>query len=45
MELDPKYADVVVTRWQEFTHRTSVLEGDGRTFAEIQAVRTETTWA
>ena len=39
MELDPKYTDVVVSRWQDFTHRTAVLEGDGRTFAEIQAAR------
>src|ERR1035437_9566997 len=39
MELDPKYADVVVSRWQEFTHRIAVLEGDGRTFAEIHAER------
>jgi hypothetical protein len=45
MELDPKYADVVVTRWQDFTHRPAVLEGDGRTFSEIQATRMETTWA
>ena len=38
-ELDPKYTDVVITRWQDFTQRTAVLEGDGRTFAEIQAER------
>jgi hypothetical protein len=35
MELDPKYCDVAVKRWQEFTGKTATLEGDGRTFAEI----------
>src|ERR1700693_4994885 len=32
MELDPRYADVICRRWQEYTGRTAVLEGDGRTF-------------
>ena len=35
IELDPKYLDVVVSRWQEFTGNEVTLEGDGRTFAEI----------
>ena len=26
MEIDPKYADVIVRRWQEFTGRQAVLE-------------------
>jgi len=39
MELDPKYADVIVLRWQEFTGRAAVLENDGRTFAEINKAR------
>ncbi len=33
IEIDPKYVDVAVTRWQEFTGRDAALE-DGRTFAE-----------
>ena len=37
MELDPTYVDVVVTRWQEFTGESAVLEGDGRGFAERAA--------
>ena len=35
MELDPKYCDVIVKRWQDFTGRQAILEGDGRTFAEV----------
>ena len=29
MELDPKYCDVIVQRWQDFTGRQAVLEGSG----------------
>ena len=36
MELDPKYVDVIVRRWQGFTGSNATLEGDGRTFAEIE---------
>lgn len=39
MELEPKYVDVIVRRWQEFTGRSAVLAGDGRSFAEICAER------
>jgi DNA modification methylase len=39
MELDPKYCDVIVRRWQEFTGNQARLEGDGRTFEEIAAER------
>ena len=35
MELDPKYCDVIVKRWQDFTGQQAILEGDGRTFAEV----------
>jgi len=37
MELDPKYVDVIVQRWQEFTGKQATLESDGRTFAECQS--------
>jgi DNA modification methylase len=35
MELDPKYADVIVKRWQDFTGKHAIHEADGRTFNEI----------
>jgi DNA modification methylase len=35
LELDPKYADVVVQRWQALSGKTATLEGDGRTFDAI----------
>ena len=35
MELDPKYVDVVVKRWQEFVGKEATLESDGRTFSEV----------
>jgi len=34
MELDPKYCDVIIKRWQDFTGKEAVLS-DGRTFAEV----------
>jgi len=39
IELDPKYVDVVVKRWQQLSGREAILEGDGRTFTEISAER------
>jgi DNA modification methylase len=41
MELDPKYCDVIITRWQDFTGQQATLEGDGLTFAEIAAERAQ----
>jgi len=39
MELDPKYCDVIITRWQNFTGQTATLESTGETFTEISAQR------
>jgi DNA modification methylase len=39
MEIDPKYADVIVRRWQEFTGKHAVLDNDGRTFADLEQQR------
>ena len=33
------YVDVAVKRWQSFTGKAATLEGDGRTFAEVEASR------
>jgi len=41
VELDPKYVDVVVQRWQTLSGKQAVLDGDGRTFEEIKAQRGE----
>ena len=35
MELDPKYCDVIIKRWQDFTGKKAVHEQTGKTFAEI----------
>ena len=35
LELDPKYVDVVVERWQALSGKKATLEGDGRTFDVI----------
>ncbi len=39
LELDPKYVDVIVARWQTFTGDAAVLDGENKTFAELQAAR------
>lgn len=39
VELDPKYVDVIVQRWQAFTGLAARLDGDMRTFDEIAADR------
>lgn len=41
MELDPKYCDVIVKRWQDFTGQKATLAGDGRTFDEVADGRTQ----
>jgi DNA modification methylase len=39
MEIDPRYVDVIVQRWQGYTGKQAVLDGDGRTFNEIAEER------
>jgi site-specific DNA-methyltransferase (adenine-specific) len=38
MELDPKYCDVIVRRWQAFTGKQAVLESTGAPFPEAPPV-------
>jgi DNA modification methylase len=35
IELDPRYVDVIVRRWEQFTGKAAVLESQGATFAEV----------
>lgn len=39
MEIDPRYCDVIVRRWQQFTGRPAVLENTQKTFDEVLADR------
>ena len=39
IEIDPAYVDVSVERWQGYTNQQAILDGDGRTFAEVKAER------
>jgi DNA modification methylase len=39
VELNPAYVDVAVKRWQDFTGQQAILEGEGRTFAEVSGER------
>ena len=39
MEIDAKYADCIIRRYQEYTGRQAVLDGVGRTFDEVAPQR------
>jgi len=39
MELDPKYCDVIVKRWQDFTGKTATLEETGESFNELSDIK------
>lgn len=39
LELDPKYVDVVIGRWQTLSGKKAALDDDGRTFDELAAER------
>jgi DNA modification methylase len=39
IEIDAKYVDVIVCRWQQFAGGAATLGGDGRNFDEIKAER------
>ena len=40
IELDPKYVDVIVRRWQEFTGEAAVLESSGQSFDDLNSGET-----
>ena len=39
MEISPAYVDVAVERWQAEAGKEAILDGDGRTFAQVRAER------
>lgn len=39
MEISPPFVDVAIRRWEKATGKSAVLEGDGRTFAEVRQAR------
>ena len=39
VELDPKYCDVIVRRWQEWTGEQAMLGEDGSSFADVAVKR------
>jgi DNA modification methylase len=36
MELDPKYCDVIIKRWQDFAGKKAIHEASGKTFDEMK---------
>ncbi len=36
IELDPKYVDVIVRRWQDYAGKTATLEATGEPFPQDQ---------
>lgn len=42
LELDPRYVDAAIRRWQAYTRRDAVLNDSGETFDEVSAVRAGT---
>lgn len=39
IEIEPRYVDVAIERWQRMTGQAAVLEADGRSFSEVRAQR------
>ena len=37
MEIDPRYADCIIRRWQDYTGQQATLDGDGRTLERVKA--------
>ncbi len=43
LELDPKYVDVIVERWQNLTGGVAVLDGEDRTYEDLKHQRNAST--
>ena len=39
IDIDPKYVDCAVVRWQQFSGKQAILDGDGRTFEVVAEER------
>ena len=39
IDIDPRYVDLAVLRWQQYTGKQATLDGDGRTFEQIKEMR------
>ena len=39
LELDPKYVDVIIERWQNLMGQVAVLDGEDRTYVDLKVVR------
>jgi len=39
VDIDPRYCDVIVVRWQQQPGKKAILDGDGRSFEEIAQER------
>jgi DNA modification methylase len=42
LELDAKFVDLIVRRWEHMTGKEATLDGDGRTFSQIASSRQRT---
>jgi DNA modification methylase len=41
LEIEPRYVDVAIQRWERWTGEAAVLETDNRTFRDVEAQRAE----
>jgi len=39
MEIDPRYCDVIIKRWEELSGKKAILDGSGRTFKAVAEER------
>src|SRR4051795_6465382 len=42
MEIDPRYVDVIVLRWQSLTGKQAILNGENAEFEAVRAMRNQT---